>query len=178
MTNWPGLHNQILIACEKRNPCAAPSRPTQVQQRRCGRIAWSRVAEFLARGLRWTPGLLRCEGPPSALQGLRSAIPAQHRPEPALAAVDKALLADPRSLSRCVPARFFDLPSQFYGSSRIPEFSGFVPASRQDPRTVGTKRRMNHLWQKSGAPVQAWRAWLDLDGQRRRAACLRPHPRA
>ena len=38
-------------------------------------------------------------------------------------------------------ARFFHLPSQFDGSSRIPEFSGLVPACRQNPSTVRTKPR-------------------------------------
>ena len=43
--------------------------------------------------------------------------------------------------SRCVVTRFFHLPSQLCRSSRIPELGGFVPACRQDPSTVGTKRR-------------------------------------
>ena len=37
------------------------------------------------------------------------------------------------------PRRFFHLPSQLDGSSRIPEFSGLVPAYRQNSSTVWTK---------------------------------------
>ena len=50
-----------------------------------------------------------------------------------------------------------------FAGGRIPELGGLVPACRQDPSTVRTKRRVVDLV---------------LMGERRRSACPRPHPRA
>ena len=87
---------------------------------------------------------------------------------------------------------------------RIPELGGFVRARRQDPSTIRTKRRVvdRILMVKGGDQLARGRipelggfvracrqdpspsglnaACVDLhpDGQRRRSACPRPHPRA
>ena len=50
-----------------------------------------------------------------------------------------------------------------FARGRIPEFGGFVRACRQDPSAVRTKRRVVDRYP---------------DGQRRRSACPKRHPRA